>query len=73
MARSSTDSAAQQPSRGLFGDQPISGSSPGQLDVTFAKFLKQERLGGRSLFEGFECLRAVTYSSSPEISAKRLV
>jgi hypothetical protein len=32
------------------------------LDVVFAKFLKHGRLDGRSLFEGFETLRAVTYS-----------
>ncbi len=64
MARSSSDSSAEQLSGGLFGDRPINASSPGQLDVTFAKFVKQERLNGRSLFEGFETLRAVTYSSS---------
>jgi hypothetical protein len=64
VARPSTDSSAGQLSGGLFGDQPVSAGSPGQLDVTFAKFIRQERAGGRSLFEGFDTLRAVTYSSS---------
>jgi hypothetical protein len=54
---------AEKLSGGLFGDRPIGASAPGQLDVTFAKFLRQERVGGRSLFDGFETLRAVTYSS----------
>jgi len=62
VVRSSRESAEQTSS--LFGDQPNSTRSPGQLDVTFAKFLKHEKLGGRSLFEGFKSLRAVTYSSS---------
>ncbi len=35
-----------------------------ELDVTFAKFLKHERLRGIDLFAGFETMRAVTYSSS---------
>lgn len=35
-----------------------------ELDVTFAKFLKHERLRGTDLFAGFETMRAVTYSSS---------
>jgi hypothetical protein len=64
VARPSRESSAEQLSGGLFGDQPNSAGSPGQLDVTFAKFIRQERLGGRSLFEGFDSLRAVTYSSS---------
>src|SRR5260370_675293 len=35
-----------------------------ELDVTFASFLRQETMTWRELFEGFETLRAVTYSTS---------
>jgi hypothetical protein len=35
-----------------------------ELDVTFASFLRQETMTWRQLFEGFETLRAVTYSTS---------
>ena len=48
----------------LFGDQAATASGPGELDVTFAKFVRQERVNGRTLFEGFDTLRAVTYSTS---------
>jgi hypothetical protein len=64
MARSTRESSAQPVSGSLFDESPIKVSAPHDLDVTFAKFLKHERLDGRSLFEGFETLRAVTYSTS---------
>jgi hypothetical protein len=64
MARSARESSAQPVSGSLFDESPIKVSAPHDLDVTFAKFLKHERLDGRSLFEGFETLRAVTYSTS---------
>ncbi len=64
MARSTRESSAEPVSGSLFDESPIKVSAPRDLDVTFAKFLKHERLDGRSLFEGFETLRAVTYSTS---------
>jgi hypothetical protein len=64
MARSTKASSPEEVSGSLFDESPVSVSVPRDLDVTFAKFLKHERLDGRSLFEGFETLRAVTYSSS---------
>src|SRR5690348_12252965 len=65
MARSTRDSSAEPPSGSLFdASRTTSVSAPRDLDVTFARFLRHERLDGRSLFDGFETLRAVTYSSS---------
>jgi hypothetical protein len=52
MARSTRESSAQPVSGSLFDESPIKVSAPHDLDVTFAKFLKHERLDGRSLFEG---------------------
>jgi hypothetical protein len=63
MARSIRDSSAEQVSGSLFDESPIKVSASRDLDVTFAKFLKHDRLDGRSLFEGFGTLRAVTYST----------
>jgi hypothetical protein len=64
MARSTRESSAEHISGSLFDASPGNVSAPRDLDVTFAKFLKHDRLDGRSLFEGFETLRAVTYSTS---------
>lgn len=65
MARSTKGSSADQQVDGtLFDESPIKVSTPRELDVTFARFLKYERLDDRSPFEGFETPLVVTNSLS---------
>src|SRR5215469_1215743 len=42
----------------------LKGATYNTLDVSFARLLKHEQLSWPELFEGFETLRAITYSSS---------
>lgn len=48
----------------LFERQVTNGVTYNKLDVSFARLTKHERLSWPELFENFETLRAITYSSS---------
>jgi hypothetical protein len=48
----------------LFDRSDTQESAYKKLDVSFARLIKQEQLSWPELFEGFERLRAITYSSS---------
>lgn len=48
----------------LFDHKNTKGTVYKKLDVSFAEFIKHEQLSWPELFEGFETLRAITYSSS---------
>ena len=64
MSRSPLGKSPQQKGGLLFAIEPAKRNPPGELDVTFARFVAQERVPGQTLFAGFNTLRAVTYSSS---------
>src|SRR5277367_3294695 len=64
MSRKTNADGREKESGSLFDLGTASSSASRELDVTFAKFLKHERLPGTDLFAGFETMRAITYSSS---------
>src|SRR5215472_11864798 len=43
--------------------------SPELLEVVFSQYKRTERLTWRELFQGFQTLRGITYSSSPAFIA----
>src|ERR1700719_5045719 len=64
MSRMADAERREKESGSLFETGATPTSALRDLDVTFAKFLKHERLRGSELFAGFETMRAITYSSS---------
>jgi hypothetical protein len=64
MSRTVGADGREKKSGSLFETRAAPTGASRELDVTFAKFLKHERLRGTGLFAGFETMRAITYSSS---------
>jgi hypothetical protein len=64
MSRTVDTDGREKESGSLFETGVTPAGALRELDVTFAKFLKHERLRGTELFAGFETMRAITYFSS---------